>query len=120
MVQKMPVKLVKIGTSAGIGLIDIGLEELDSMQGWTEPFKNAHDIFRAGVFAFGLANELMLHIIPSEVAESMVDASFPLLEKSIYGLVKSMTGAGYREIRLVKVRESSPAPQAPASALVSV
>jgi len=121
-VKNVPVKLVKVGTSAVVGLVDIGLEKLDEMKGWVEPFKNTHDIFRAGAFAFGLINELMgLGIVPSEVAESMMDASLPLLEKSIYGLVKSVTGAGYREIRLRKIREeTSKAPHFRTSALVSV
>lgn len=102
----MPVKLVKIGTSATVGLVDIGLEKLDEMQGWTEPFKKSQDIFRAGAFAFGLANELVLNIVPSDVAESLMDSSLPLLEKSIYEFVQSMTKkGGYSKVVIRKVSE---------------
>lgn len=105
----MPVKLVKIGTSGIVGLVDIGLEKLDEMQGWTEPFRKSQDIFRAGAFSFGLINELALRIVPSDVGESLMDSSLPLLEKSIYEFVsKAVLKKGYvapTEITIKEVRE---------------
>jgi len=121
----MPINLVKIGTSAAIGVVDIVAEEADKRFGYTEPFRNIHDILRAAEFGFGLVHEgLGLGIIPSDVAESMMDASLPLLEKSIYEAVKKMAGAGagYKKVIVRKVGETrtTTAPATPAATVVSV
>ena len=116
--------MVKIGTSAAIGVVDIVAEEADERLGYKEPFKNIHDILRAVEFGFGLVHEgLGLGIIPSDAAESIMDASLPLLEKSIYEAVKKMAGAGagYSKVIVRKVGETrTTTPMTPAATVVSV
>lgn len=80
-------------TSAIYGALDIGLEELDKIKGWTEPFKNATDIERAVVcVGGGLVNYLG---IETDLSEPLFYSSLPLLEKSIYKAVRGYVKKGY-------------------------
>jgi len=100
----MPIRLEKLATSGGFGLIDIGLEKLDESLGYKEPFKKTQDIARAVAFVAGLFGD-MIGLLPTPVAESLADASLPLLEKSIMKLVSKPATAGYRRVTLTPVQQ---------------
>jgi hypothetical protein len=107
--------MAKIGMKKGLtsviyGAFDIGMNELDAMKGWKEPFRNATDISRAVVFlGSGIANYFGFE---TEYSEALFYSSIPLLEKSVYSLVRGYFKAGFtpRSASELGFRREAPAP----------
>jgi len=105
----MALKLVKLAEGAGVGLLDIGLEKLDEMQGWTAPM-NAQTVGRAGLFALGLIGSAMGK--PArwvDHLETLYIAEEPLLIRSLAklgGLIADYAEAPSREAIELRLRQA--------------
>jgi len=100
----------KVLTSVIYGAFDIGMNELDAMKGWKEPFRNATDISRAVVLlGSGIANYFGFE---TEMSEALLYSSIPLLEKSVYSAVKGYFKAGFtpKAASELGFRREAPAP----------
>lgn len=87
----MAITLRKALTAIGVGVVDIGLQELDASQGWAgKAFKNATDLGRA---ALSLGSFAYSYIKPSELVDNLFVASTPLLVESVYYATKAATAA---------------------------
>ena len=84
----MAIKLVKMGTSAGIGAVDCLTEYIDEKQLYTKPFQNLTDWGRLAYTVGGYGANYM-RVGDDEITESMVVAGIPLLEKSLVKVVKT-------------------------------
>jgi len=107
------VNIRKTLVSGIYGIFDIGMEEFDKIKGWTEPFKNATDITRAiATIGSGIVNYMG---IETEYSEALFYSSLPLLEKSVYKVVKGFIKFGYtpRASEVGFRREIQSQPQAP-------
>lgn len=102
----MPLNLVKIGTSAVYGVVDIGAEYADDKQNYVKPFENIADWERVVATFGGAAMAYMdrSNRMMGQIGESLMLSSIPLTEKSVYNAVKSVmpTKAGSRGITLSK------------------
>lgn len=88
----MAIALRKIGSSAGIGLLDIVAEEVDLHEGYTKPFQNITDWGRVAYTVGGYtANHMGYN---EEVTEAIVLSGLPLIEKSIWKAVKRYSRIG--------------------------
>jgi len=105
----MALKLVKLVEGAGVGLLDIGLEKLDEMQGWAAPM-NAQTIGRAGLFAVGLIGSALER--PKrwwEHLETIMIAEEPLLIRSLAklgGLIAEYAEAPSKEAIELRLRQA--------------
>lgn len=87
----MPLELEKVGTSLGVGTLDVVAEYLDESQGYEKAFQNITDWSRTAiVVGGGLANWARMG--PEDITESAVIAGIPLMEKSLVEAVKDYTG----------------------------
>lgn len=76
--------------SAGVGGLDIALEELDAKQGLSAPFKNATDLGRLAVTGgSAIANYMRLE---QRYTDHAFEAGLPLLMKSVYRLAITSMG----------------------------
>jgi hypothetical protein len=80
------ISLGKALASCGVGLLDIGTEELDEYMEWTEPFVRSTDYVRIVVCGGSLAANLLR--IEENYSEATFYASLPLVKKSLRDLVK--------------------------------
>jgi len=80
------ISLERALTSAAYGLIDVGMQELDVGQGWTETFKNATDISRTAVSLGSLA--VNYAGLETEFSEVLFYSSLPKFEESLYNAAK--------------------------------
>jgi len=80
----VPLRLVKLGEAAGLGLLDIGLEKIDEQMGLGFP-ANALTIGRAALFGVGLVGDLLVkessRLHP--YLETMYIAETPLLIRTV-------------------------------------
>jgi len=83
-------ELKKIGVSALYGLVDLGAEIYDHQNLPSAlPFQNTRDWERAIAFAGGLVGSYMSSGgFVEEASQALVLSSTPLLEKSVYDLVR--------------------------------
>jgi hypothetical protein len=83
-------ELKKIGVSALYGLVDLGAEIYDQQNLPSAlPFQNTRDWERAIAFAGGLVGSYMSSGgFVEEASQALVLSSTPLLEKSVYDLVR--------------------------------
>jgi hypothetical protein len=123
------IKHTKTLTSIGVGVLDVGLEALDDMQGWTTPLVNSHDIGRLALFLFsGIGN--YMDFMPDET-ETVFLTEVPLVIKTFRDGIKhyvlkpmSPEEAGFREVtRSATVEKSSvppvTTPEAPESSIIT-
>lgn len=96
----MAIKLIEVGTSAGVGALDIITEEVDKKQGYLKPFQNVTDLSRAVVTIGGYAANYS-EMGDAEVSKAAVLSGLPLLEKSIYKAIRRwVPGLGRKGRRL--------------------
>jgi hypothetical protein len=124
------IKHTKTLTSIGVGVLDVGLEALDDMQGWTTPLMNSHDIERLALTLIsGVGN--YMDFMPDEM-ETVFLSEWPLVIKTIRDGVKhyvlkpmSPEEAGFREVTRPATERGSPgvppttAPEAPESSIIT-
>jgi hypothetical protein len=103
------VDIVKLLIGIGVGLIDEGVA------GYRVAGVPAEDVARAGVFAAGLALDLLGRGAVKELGEALEVASAPLLTKTVVKYVKRRAYAP----RIVEVKAPAPAPAPAVSGLVS-
>jgi len=82
------VKLERILTSGIIGGLDIATDYIDENMNWEFPY-NSKTLLRAGGFIFGLLDNYYLHLMPSDISETVALSTLPLLERTIYEWAKS-------------------------------
>lgn len=92
----MGLNLLRTGTSAGYGLVDIGTEYADQSKGLTKPFQNITDYQRLLATVGGAVGAYMSFGRSAEIFETVELASIPLLEKSIANLIESKMGSSTR------------------------
>lgn len=89
----MPLSMLKTGVSAVYGIADIGAEYADSKMALTKPFQNVTDLSRAGATVAGVViQEVMRSTRMNDVGEALTLSAVPLLEKSVFNAVLSLTG----------------------------
>jgi len=106
------IKLVKVGISAGVGVLDLGTEYLDEKQGYTKSFQNVTDWARVAYTVGGYAANSM-KLVDDDISEPMVLAGLPLLEKSVYGAVKEYVLKGKSQGRMGLRLKTPGTPQTP-------
>jgi len=111
-VVEIPIKLIKLGTSAGYGALDIVAEYADETLKYTKSFQNITDWLRVGAVVGGYAGNMM-EVGLEDVTESLVLSGFPLLEKSLYRAVKEYALKGMRKGRVgLRLKEGVTPPPA--------
>ncbi len=83
----MGIRLMKVGVSAGVGVLDIATEYVDEKQLYTKPFQKITDWGRAVYTLGGYAANYMNFGDP-DISETMVLSGLPLFEKSLVNATK--------------------------------
>jgi len=86
----MPIKLIKEGTSLGVGGIAVLTRWIDQRQGWVTPPRRTQDVLAIGGHLAGLA---AWHLVTpgtteEDISESIALATGPLAVISVYEIVK--------------------------------
>lgn len=97
----MPLKLVKLGEAAALGLVDVGFEKLDEKMGLGFP-GNSITLGRAGLFLVGLIGDAMVRDGSKyhPYLETMYIAETPLLIRTAFkagGVIADYQAAPSRE-----------------------
>lgn len=105
----MGIKLVKLGTSLGVGTADIVTEYIDAKQGYGKPFQNVTDWARTAYCVGGyVANYTGMGGEDNPVTESAVLSSLPLLEKSIYKGIRRYAKLGRMGLKMKRPGRKRP------------
>jgi hypothetical protein len=86
----MALSLLRTGTSAGYGLVDILTEYVDQRQNLSRPFETITDYQRLAATVGGAFGAYMTNGVTANILETIELASLPLLEKSVANLVLSV------------------------------
>ena len=109
----MAIKLVEVGTSVGVGALDVLTEYIDEKQAYTKPFQNITDWGRLLYVGGGYAANYM-KFGDDEISKTMVLSGIPLLEKSIVDVVKVYVVKGKGKGRMgLKLKERGKGPGGP-------
>jgi len=92
----MPIKLIKEGTSLGVGGIAVLTRWIDQRQGWVTPPRRTQDVLAIGGHLAGLA---AWHLVTpgtteEDISESISLATGPLAVISVYEIVKHFLKRG--------------------------
>jgi len=88
----VPLRLVKYGISAGVGVVNIVAQEIDLRQGWAEPYRRVQDYVGTVGFVTGIILD-GFDIVPEE-GEALAISSLPLLIQSIRDAAKAYLKGG--------------------------
>lgn len=83
----MGIRLMKMGTSLGVGSLDILTEYIDEKQAYTKPFQKITDWGRV-LYTVGGYGANYMKFGDDTITESMVVSGIPLLEKTIVNATK--------------------------------
>jgi len=95
----MGIRLMKMGTSLGVGSLDILTEYIDEKQAYTKPFQKITDWGR-GLYTVGGYGANYMKFGDDTITESMVVSGIPLLEKTIVNAVKVFAKLGKNKGRM--------------------
>ena len=90
---------MKMGTSLGVGSLDILTEYIDEKQAYTKPFQKITDWGRV-LYTVGGYGANYMKFGDDTITESMVVSGIPLLEKTIVNAVKVFTKLGKNKGRM--------------------
>lgn len=84
----MPIDVVRSLTSAGVGVLDEGMEWWDEKAGRTEPFRTARDLGRLAITGLGYGLQVFMPR-QARLGETLALSGTPLLVKSVAKPVRS-------------------------------
>jgi len=90
---------MEMGTSLGVGSLDILTEYIDEKQAYTKPFQKITDWGRA-VYAVGGYAANYMKVGDDEVTKAVVLSGIPLFEKSLINAVKVYAKLGKNKGRM--------------------
>lgn len=104
----MPIDVVRSLTSAGVGVLDEGLEWWDDKAGRTESFRTARDLGRLAIAGLGYGLQVFMPR-QARLGETLALSATPLLTKSIARPVRSAVASRAGE-QAFRPRRRAPTP----------